>query len=334
MKKFYTSVHINFLKKVIAGRSHSEAARLFNERFGLSKTDCAVRTILTKHGIGNNRGRGIPRERKYLAHHIQFLKRNIAGRSYAELAKLFSKQFGISVPEKKMNGILKRHKITNGIDCRFKPGHVSHNKGKKGCYFPGSEKGWFKPGHPGYKHNEKAIGSERITVDGYIEIKYSDNPGTAKHRWKGYHIMVWEKANGPIPKGHAIIFADRNNRNFKLSNLLLVSRAELCIMNRNGLISGHKDLTAVGKTVATIKLEIANRKRKTINSRRKKLVIIDKNGREIVIVRNANGHYMPARKYEWGLQALWAQECPPRKTKERAEDDLKAYAFKRGWQRI
>ena len=332
VKKFYTSVHINFLKKVIAGRSYSEVARLFNERFGLSKTDGAIKTILTNNKIGNNRGRGIPRERKYQDNHLNYLKKIVPGTPYKIVLEKFNKRFGFSISLKALRAVCKKYRIQNGYLGYFEKGHVPFNKGNKGCYFSGCEVSWFKPGHS--PHNTLPIGSERITEYDYVEVKYSNRPGSPSKRWKGKHVMIWEEKNGPVPKGHVILFADRNKRNFDLNNLILVSRRELAVINRWGSTFENKDLTQASKTIAALRIQIADRKRKSIKSSRRKLVIIDNNDWRIVIVRNAKGHFIPARKYEWGLQVLSAKECPPRKTRESAEEDLKAYALKRGWQRI
>jgi hypothetical protein len=331
-RPFYTSIHINFLKKIIVGRSYKEVVRLFNERFKLSATESAVKTLLTRNGIRNDRGRGIQRERKYLDKHLDYLKKIVPGTPYKIVLEKFNNRFGFSISLQALRSLCKKYQIQNGFLGYFPKGHIPFNKGRKGYCAPGSEKGWFKPGHAPV--NTMPIGSKRINADGYVEIKYSNSPGSPKHRWKGKHVMVWEKANGPVPEGHAVIFADGNNRNFNLGNLMLVSRAELLVMNKNGLISRHKDLTMAGKTVAEIKLQIAAKKRKSIKSSKRKLVIIDNNDWKVVIVRTSKGHYAPARKYEWGLQLLWVKECPPRKTIEKAEEDLKVYALKRGWQRL
>jgi hypothetical protein len=104
--------------------------------------------------------------------------------------------------------------------------------------------------------NYDPVGTERINPDGYVDIKIA-NP----NKWKGKHRIIWEKANGPVPKGYAIIFADGNRRNFKLKNLLMVSRAELSVMNKLGLIYKNSDLTKTGKLIADIKLQIGKRKR-------------------------------------------------------------------------
>lgn len=59
----------------------------------------------------------------------------------------------------------------------FKPGHTSHNKGVKGYYAPGSEKGWFGKGNR--PHNYKEVGSLRINSEGYLDIKLADG----FHQW-------------------------------------------------------------------------------------------------------------------------------------------------------
>ncbi len=45
------------------------------------------------------------------------------------------------------------------------------------------------------------------------------------------HIINWEAVNGPLPKGHALVFKDGNKQNTAVENLELLSRAEL--MRRN-----------------------------------------------------------------------------------------------------
>lgn len=45
-------------------------------------------------------------------------------------------------------------------------------------------------------------------------------------------MRLWEKANGPIPNGHALIFKNGIKADCRLDNLMLVSRAELLAMNR------------------------------------------------------------------------------------------------------
>ena len=337
MKKLYFREHVKFLKRIVKGRSYAEIAKLFNKQFRFKATELAVKTLCLKHGLRNGFGtaHGNPNykpKRKYKEKHLEYLRLIVPGTPYKIILEKFNKRFGFELSLKALRALCKKYCIQNGFTGYFTKGHVPFNKGMKGYCSPGCEVSWFKSGQKPY--NTMQIGEERITADGYVEIKYSNRSGFPSKRWKGKHVLLYEKVHGPVPKGHAVIFADGNNRNFKISNLMLVSRAELLIMNRRSFISNQKKLTEIGKNIAKLLLHVEGRKRRTITSSRRKLVIIDNNKWEIIIVRNSKGYYVPARKYEWGLQTLLAKECPPRKTRERAEEDLKAYAIKRRWQRL
>jgi hypothetical protein len=198
---------------------------------------------------------------RYTAAEMRFLTYKVAGRSYAELTELFNRRFNLDFTVKRLKSALSRLGLKNGRAGRFLPGNIPHNKGKTGTCPAGCEKGWFRPGHRPWTY--KPVGTERVNGDGYIDVRIRNPTGKRWKNWKAKHRIIWEKAHGKIPRGHVVIFADGNNRNFALENLLLVSRAELSVMNRRGLISARGELTRTGKAVADIKLAIAARKRKT-----------------------------------------------------------------------
>lgn len=83
--------------------------------------------------------------------------------------------------------------------------------------------GKFDPGQ--HCHRKQPVGTERVNYWGVRERKIRDNrePGPA---WRAVHVLMWEQANGPVPDGHVVVFADRDATNIQLSNLLLVSYAE------------------------------------------------------------------------------------------------------------
>jgi hypothetical protein len=335
MRKKYMPVHIRFLSKKIAGRSCKEVTRLFNERFGMFATAVAIRTLLTKNGLRNNHGSGVSREKKYLPHHIKFLKGIVKGRSYAEITGMFNREFGFSISVEAMGTLLKKHKLKNGRNGRFRPGAIPPNKGQKGYYYPGCEKTWFKPGQA--PSNTMPLGSERVNADGYVEIKYSEKSGSPKNRWKGKNLIIWEKANGPVPKGYAVIFADGNRRNFKLKNLVLVSRKELAVLNHQSMLSSkNEDITKVSVNIARLAVLLADRKKGTLETRgNKKLVVVDTRGSRIVIAYDQKkDRYFPARETKFGQRRLRAASLKPKKTMKEARDDLIAYALKRGWYRV
>lgn len=66
----------------------------------------------------------------------------------------------------------------------------------------------FKKGRPPHEaHNYKPIGSVRISHDGVLERKISDDLTTyPAGRWAPVHRLVWESANGPVPRGQIVVF--------------------------------------------------------------------------------------------------------------------------------
>ncbi|MHB8182844.1 MAG: HNH endonuclease signature motif containing protein, partial [Candidatus Desulforudaceae bacterium] len=107
----------------------------------------------------------------------------------------------------------------------------------------------------------KPVGTERVNADGYVDIKIQD--GKAQKNWRGKHLLTWEEHHGrPVPPGHAVIFGDRNRRNFNPDNLILVSRKQLAIMNKNNLIQGNAELTRTGIIIADVLKKIGDRKGK------------------------------------------------------------------------
>lgn len=143
-----------------------------------------------------------------------------------------------------------------GLKCSynagcFKKGNVPFNKGKKWADYvskkgqENSRKTTFKKGN--IPHNHRPVGSERITKDGYIEIKIKE-----PNKWQLKHRYIYEKKYGKIPDGMNLIFLDGNKQNIELSNLKLVSRAEDLIMNTNKLFTKDKELTNSGVLIAKV----------------------------------------------------------------------------------
>lgn len=121
-----------------------------------------------------------------------------------------------------------------GVAFRFKKGQVPHNKGlRRPGWAPGRmrETQFKKGGLSGRAAARyQPIGAERISKEGYVERKVSDcRP--ASRRWRGVHVLAWEAANGPVPKGHVIAFKNGDKRDVRIENLECISRREL--MRRN-----------------------------------------------------------------------------------------------------
>lgn len=121
-----------------------------------------------------------------------------------------------------------------GETSRFKPGHTTWNKGKPGStgLHPNSRRTQFKPGRPPEQaKNYRPVGTERITKDGYLERKVSDDLTLVPaRRWVAVHRLVWEAHNGPIQDGYIVVFkhgmATTNRDEITVDRLELITRAE------------------------------------------------------------------------------------------------------------
>lgn len=145
-----------------------------------------------------------------------------------------------------------------GAEFRFKKGQIPPNKGMKGgVSYPGMEATQFKPGRK--PNSWMPVGSERVSKEGYLQRKLTDT-GYTKRDWVSVHVIVWEQEHGKIPPGHVVIFRDGDKRNFAISNLECISRAEL--MKRNSIHNLPPELKQVIQLNGSLKKRITHAIRK------------------------------------------------------------------------
>jgi hypothetical protein len=102
-----------------------------------------------------------------------------------------------------------RREDNPGMGTRFQPGLAPHNKGVKGWQAGGrAHETQFKKGRPASEaRNYVPIGSHRLSKDGYLERKTTDDPGIyPARRWVAVHRLVWIEAHGPVPPKHVVVF--------------------------------------------------------------------------------------------------------------------------------
>lgn len=121
-----------------------------------------------------------------------------------------------------------------GARFRFQKGHVPANKGlRRPGWAPGdmSRTQFVKGVRRGVAIKlYKSIGSERISKDGYLQRKVNDDL-PLQRRWRGVHLILWEAAHGPLPKGHAITFRNGDKTDIRLDNLECITRRALMARN-------------------------------------------------------------------------------------------------------
>ena len=131
------------------------------------------------------------------------------------------RQLGLKIPKQ----IVEKRKL----ESRFSSGHKTFNKGKKQKEWMTPEKierskaTRFKKGN--IPHNTNYNGHERVTKDGYIEVRVV----RGKYRLK--HLHEWEKVKGPVPDGYCLRCIDGNIKNTNPENWELITRAENMKLN-------------------------------------------------------------------------------------------------------
>lgn len=181
--------------------------------------------------------------RRYTKEELDFIRKVTPGRHYHEIVEMFNKKFDFQIDTKKLKETLKNHRISTGLTGRFEKGRVPYNKGKK---FPGTgNKAAFKKGN--IPVNKMKVGEDTISSDGYVKTKIAD-----PNVWEFKHKLIWAEAHGSIPENHCLIFADGNKLNLSIDNLLLVSKAELLMLNRRRLISENSEITKTGLNVVKV----------------------------------------------------------------------------------
>lgn len=145
----------------------------------------------------------------------------------------------------------------NSIAHRFKKGLIPANKGKKMSpeQYAKCAPTMFKKGN--VSKNKKKVWSERVNVDGYVEIKIADpDKWMLKHRW------IWEQHNGKIPKGYNIQFKNGNTQDVRIENLYMISQADQ-LRNENSYMARYpKELQEVLRLKGTVKRQITLIKKK------------------------------------------------------------------------
>lgn len=124
------------------------------------------------------------------------------------------------------------------VASQFRPGSKPWNTGLHYVAGGRSAETRFKKGcmSGAAQHNYVPIGSQRISKDGYLERKITDDPTLyPARRWVAVHRLVWQAAHGPIPRGHVVTFRAGKRTaveaEITVDRLECISRGELAKRN-------------------------------------------------------------------------------------------------------
>ncbi len=141
-----------------------------------------------------------------------------------EMTDLFNKTFSTDISRRVLNRKCERIGALTGRTGRIEKGNKPWNTGTKGLLKANVTT--FKKGNK--PHNCRPVGSERITKDGYVELKIAE-PNVFKLKQR----HIWEQAHGPIPKGHVIVFKNTDKKDCRIENLEIITRGELARLNQS-----------------------------------------------------------------------------------------------------
>jgi len=256
MKKYSEEFHI-FIQENVEGMKTKQLVELVNSKFDCNMTESQMKSYKSNRGLKSGTTGGIPpgtASKLFPKEITDFIEKNHKGVGPKEMADLLNITFGTAYTRGKLKSYYGNHDINSGLDGRFQKGQVPSNKNKKGIYFAGCEKGWFKKGHT--PKNHRAVGSERVDTDGYTLVK-TEEPNV----WTLKHKVLWEESNGPVPEGHKLLFKDGDTKNITLENLILITDYEMLVLNRKKLIFQDPELTKTGVLIARLDSKIKERGR-------------------------------------------------------------------------
>ena len=196
---------------------------------------------------------------KYTDEERKFFEEYVPGHKYREIQQEFTKRFGWEITMSQIKTYIHNHNLNTGRTGKFEKGLVPHNKGKKMPpeVYEKCKATMFKKGN--VPNNHKSVGSERITRDGYIEIKVAE-----PNKWLLKHRYIWEQEHGKIPDKHILIFRDNDKTNVALDNLLLISRGENAVLNYIGLSNTVDEAKDAAVNYAKLSNLISKKRKKKV----------------------------------------------------------------------
>lgn len=248
MSRWATDEVINYIRKLSDDYTAEEIAKKVSEKIKRNITKWQVQGVRQRNNIKSNYGRLLTEEQH------KFLLKNYKGIGNLELATLMNETFGLELTALQINGYKANRGLDSGMTGHFEKGRTPFNKGMKQEEYMSKEviertkATRFKKGQKPI--NLEPLGTERVSVDGYVFIKAREgreNNYVPKHRY------VWEKHYGEeLSADEALVFLDRDKTNCSIENLRKIRRADLARLNQNKLLTDDPELNEAALVTAQI----------------------------------------------------------------------------------
>lgn len=231
----YTAEQLEFLRLGYLDMRIPELTEAFNAAFGTEKTRVAIHSALTNNGFTCGRPGGSPKGtlRLFTSHQAAFIRAGYREHDLVTLTAELNRQFDSNFTVNQVRSVIHNQGMKSGRTGRFYAGQSRiPGSGARGPNVTSFKKGNMSGTA---QRNYVPIGTTRITRDGYLERKVTDDHPVPARRWVAEHRLVWEATNGPIPEGHVVVFLDGDKKNIEPENLRCVPRGVLQYMNKNRL---------------------------------------------------------------------------------------------------
>ena len=185
---------------------------------------------------------------KWSKEEITYLGEITPGRGSKEIQQMMTEKFNYPYTITQVRAKIKSCKFKMGIDSKFQKGHTPKNKGTKGVSKPNQTS--FQKGHE--PHNKKLVGSERKNTNGYVEIKVEE-----PNKWRLKQRVLYEQYHNTILKpDQLILFLNGDKTDFSKENLQLVTKKQIFMMCKEGLLTDDTEITRTGLNIANILLKL------------------------------------------------------------------------------
>lgn len=189
----------------------------------------------------------------------------VPGHSESEISAEHERIYGTPLSEGQIGNRKTYLGVKSGtVGGHFRKGQAPFNKGKKWTEY-GTPEGHERSRATQFKRGEvhgyaaqrmQPVGAERISKDGYIEVKVSDGLQDKPNcNFRKKHHVVYEQAYGPIPSGCNIVFADHDKRNLDPGNLVAVPRSVWSVISHNRM--EYWDAESLRACMAVAQLDMA-----------------------------------------------------------------------------
>ena len=190
---------------------------------------------------------------------VEYMLKIIPGHTENEIRDLVEREYKIALKKSQIKNFKTRYKAkSRTTGGQFKKGSIPYNKGKKMPpeIYEKVKGTMFKKHH--IPHNHREVGSERISKDGYIEVKTKE-----PNKWELKHRIVYRQFyKQDIKKGEVVIMLDGDKLNLSPENLQKITRAELVRYNQDGLHGSNAELNRVALSIARLKTAKSKRQGK------------------------------------------------------------------------